>query len=589
MAGASKEYIRSLIPDNLPDGRKLLQEGRAMGKSITAGRSRFIRDSPFDNYVDFWIDYIKKGDLYWATDIGLATVEEEAEGIAELYQWCQTNRIKYHTTLGIPSTLTAVPKELRRYDSKNTSYVLETLEDYMALENIKGMEVMQCDHVLGVPNSIETGINALKSGSFQVGGFSQLLWNHAGCDDHVKYVTDMVKMMGILSSKWEEGFGTSGYSDDAYPSYCTDVIAYVGYALFEHYIATKLCGVRYTIAYGGLVSDIRIRAALLKAFHDLFYTEEQPPILFMFASTTRFWDHDLEANYGMAIQEALMGVLAERRFKTGAMIMPVPITEKVHVPTIEAIKGIIGACSRLEENIEQWEDLIDFTKIEEMAEVLKSEGTKFFNNMLSILSESGVDIEDPLQLLMFVKNFNPGLFEETFHPSTQNGGDLKTFYPTDMALLTRRMLDEEYEKVCQAGFSGALDREKILLASTDAHAYGLRCAKDILKRLGAEIVDAGVDASVPYMLDLADEEGIRCVGVSTHNGQALGVAEELLAEAEKRNMEYVFFIGGMLNTILPGHSEPSDVTGIINEKGVYAENDFVKLMEILTHKNSRLM
>ena len=581
MAGASKEYIKSLIPDNLPDGRKILEEGRKIGPTIKAGRSRLVRESEFDNYVDLWIDCIKKGELYWATNVGLSTVEEEKEGIAELQRWAKKNNIKYHSTLSIPSTLVAIPKELRRYDSKNTSYVLETLEDYVALEDVEGMEVMQIDQTLGVPNSWETSINDIIAGSFQCGCFSQLLWNQPGCDDHVKYVTDMLRAIGVTSTKRDEGFGISGYSDDTYPSYCADAVAYVGYALFEHYIVTTLCGARFTIAYGGLVSDVRIRAALLKAFYDLLYTEEQPPVLFVQASTTRFWDHDLEANYGMAAQEMLMAVLAERRYKTGAVILPVPITEKVHVPTIEVIKGMLGACARLEENIEQWEDVIDFTLIDEMAETLKTEGTKFFKNMLSVLSGAGLDIEDPLQMLMFIKNFNPGLFEETFHPAMKETGKLKTCFHTDMGHLTQNMINEEAEKIDKAGYAGTLKGKKILLASADAHVYGLRYVKNILQRSGAEVIDAGVDASIPYILDTADEEGIKCIGVSTHNGQALGIAEQLLEEAGKRNKEYVLFMGGVLNTILPGHTEPSDVKKIINEKGLFAENDLLKTVGML--------
>lgn len=581
MAGASKEYIRSLIPDDLPDGRRILEEGKKAGPSIKGGRSRLVRESPFDNYVELWKDCIEKGELYWATNVGLATVEEEACGIAEIWRWAQKLGIKYHSTLAIPSTLTAIPKELRNYDSKNTSYVPETVEDYIALEDIEGMEVMQNDQALGVPNAWFTGISDIVAGSFQAGCISQLMWNQPGCDDHVSYVTDMLKVMGVIASKWDEGFGVSGYSDDTYPSYCADAIAYVGYALFEHYVTTTLCGARYTIAYGGLVSDVRIRSALLKAFHDLLWTEEQPPVLFVQASTTRYWDHDLEANYGMAAQEMLMAVLAERRYKTGAVILPVPITEKVHVPTIEAIKGMLGACARLEENIEQWEDVIDFSKIDEMAEVMKREGAKFFNNMLEVLSAAGLDIEDPMQMLMFIKNFNPGLFEETFHPSVRETGKLHTYFPTDMGSLTKNMIDKGMDRVRNAGLEGVLKGKKVLVASADAHVYGLRYVKNMLQCAGAEVVDAGVDASIPYILDMADEEGVSLIGVSTHNGQALGIAEQLLEEIARRDRNCTVFMGGVLNTILPGHSEPSDVKNLINERGLFAENDLLKTIAML--------
>ena len=582
---ADKEYIRSLIPDGLPKGNDILEEGRKIGPTIKAGRSRLIRDSKFDNYLEYFKDHKERKEISWFSNVGLATIEEEVEGIKELHRWCKQLNINYHSTLAIPSTLTAIPKELREYDSKNTSYVLETPEDFMALGDIEGMEVIQSDQVLAVPNAWFNGINALKAGSYQVGCFSQLMWNYPGCDDHVKYITDMLKVMGVLSSKRGEGFGVSGYLDDTYPSYCRDAIAWVGYALFEQYIANDLCGVIYQVNYGGLISDVRIRAALLKALFDSLWREDQPlPVAKIQANTTRFWDHDIEANYGMLSQEMLMAVLAERRYNTGAVILPVPITEKVHVPTIEAIKGMLGVCSRLEENIEQWEDVIDFSYIDEMAEVLKTEGRKLFNNMLEILDSSGLDINDPMHMLMFIKNFNASLFEETFHPSVKEKGKVEVNYYTDMGKLTQNMIEKGQNEVESASLKGKLDGKTILIASTDAHVYGLQYVKYLLETAGARVVDAGVDASIPYIFDTAEEEGIEYIGVSTHNGQALGIADQIVNEMKKRNSEkdYLVFMGGRLNTILPGHSEPSDVTDMINKKGILAENNLVKTIQAIS-------
>ncbi len=585
MARASKEYIKNLIPQELPDGRAILEEGRKIGPSIKAGRSRLVRESEFDHYLEYFQDRKARKEITWFSNVGLATIEEEVEGIKELQQWCKKLKINYHSTLAIPSTLSAVPKELRQYDSKNTSYVLENPEDFMALGDIEGMEVIQSDQILAVPNAWFNGINALKAGSYQVGCFSQLLWNYPGCDDHVNYVSDMLKVMGVLASKRDEGFGVSGYLDDTYPSYCKDAIAWVGYALFEQYITNDLCGVIYQVNYGGLISDVRIRAALLKALYDSLWREDQPlPVAKIQANTTRFWDHDIEANYGMLSQEMLMAVLAERRYNTGAVILPVPITEKVHVPTIDAIKGMLGVCSRLEENIEQWEDVIDFSYIDEMAETLKREGRKLFDNMLEILDESGLDVKDPMQMLMFIKNFNAGLFEETFHPSVKEKGSVQVNYYTDMGRLTQNMIEKGNQEIEKTDLEGKLKGKRILIASADAHVYGLQYVKSMLERAGAKVVDAGVDASIPYIFDTAEEEGIRYIGVSTHNGQALGIADQLLNEMEARETQkqYMIFMGGRLNTILPGHLEPSDVTEMINQKGILAENDLVKTIRTIS-------
>ncbi|MFR7984975.1 MAG: cobalamin B12-binding domain-containing protein [Clostridia bacterium] len=578
---ASKEYLKSLIPDGLPNGKELLEEGRAFAPSIQAGRSGLVKNSLSDNYLEIFQKQALSKEIFWISQIGLPTVQETVEGIQELHAWAEKRNINYNYTLAIPSTLLAIPKELRKYEIKSTSYIPESLDDFLCFGNIEGMEVMQGDQVLGVPNSWETAISALKAGSYQVGCISQLMWNHPDCEEHETYVMEMLKVMGVLSAKKEEGFGVSGYMDDGFPSYCKDAIAYVAWALFEQYVATTLCGVRYTVGYGGLISDIRIKSALLKALYDVLYREDQPPVLFLHGNTTRFWDHDIEANYGMLMQELLMAILAERRYRTGTMIMPIPITEKVHVPTVEAIRNVLGAAARLEENIEQWEEVIDFTKIDEIAESLKEEGTKMFHNLLEGLDDAGFDLEDPLHMLMFIKTFDAGLFEETFHPNKSENGNVNIHFYTDMGLLTKNMAEEAIEKVKSCGLENALKGKRILLASADTHVYGVHYTKTVLESAGAEIIEAGVDSSVSYLFDMAEEEAIRYIGISTHNGQALGIAEQVLTEMDRRNGDYVPFLGGVLNTIMPGHSKPSDVKAIVNEKGVFADNDLIKTIRML--------
>ena len=43
-----------------------------------------------------------------------------------------------------------------------------------------------------------------------------------------------------------------------------------------------------------------------------------------------------------------------------------------------------------------------------------------------------------------------------------------------------------------------------------------------------------------------------------------------------RKKDYFVFMGGVLNGILPGHSEPSDVSDLIDELGIHADDDIEK-------------
>ena len=71
MARASKEYLRSLIPADLPPGKEILDEGRNMGDSIKAGRSRLIRESDYSNYLEYFKAQASRKEIAWITNVGL--------------------------------------------------------------------------------------------------------------------------------------------------------------------------------------------------------------------------------------------------------------------------------------------------------------------------------------------------------------------------------------------------------------------------------------------------------------------------------------------------------------------------------------
>ena len=85
-----------------------------------------------------------------------------------------------------------------------------------------------------------------------------------------------------------------------------------------------------------------------------------------------------------------------------------------------------------------------------------------------------------------------------------------------------------------------------------------------------------------FLLDAADEEGTDAVCISVHCGQGLDYARQISAEAAQRGKSYRICMGGTLNAMLPGNSEPIDVTELIKELGVCASNDFEEQIAHMT-------
>ncbi len=584
MDATTIEYIRSLKPAPHADGRELVKKGIEIGNSFEAPLTWY---KGYKNHMEFKKAYQREGKIYWTLLMGLATMEDEVAAVKKIYEFQERTGFKLGSLLHIPSGNVALPREYRENAPKTTSFVLDDLEDWLALRNAAPIDISLNDHHLVCPNSIETTVNALKAGAVRVGSFGQFLWDYPGFTDDVKRYSDMVTSLGIMASKRDDMFCVETYLDDSFPGYFMDCASYVGYALIEHYICTKLCGARYVISFGGLLSEGHTRIAVALALHELMGTEEQPVLTYINGSTNMQWDHDIDGNYGFAAQEMLLEICAEKKFHMSLGINPVSITEKIAVPTLQELLNIYSCGKRVEEKADEWMPLIDWSSIIEMKDVMVAEAKQYFANAMNAFREAGIDTEDPLEMLLMLKKFAPQRLESAFHSSTVDGQSMEVipFYPTVLGRQTNEMREEITDELKKAGMAGSLAGKKIVIASGDAHAYGLMLVDGVLRDMGAQTVNIGVDMDPVDVLDAADEDGTPYVGISCHNGQALDYGRQLLQLAADRGKKYVIFMGGKLNTILPGDAEPTEIGNMLCDMGIQADNDLKTTVALIAqHK-----
>ena len=577
------EYLKSLKPEKHINGIELVKEGVALGETFEAGRSRFIRESPnYETHMDYKKECMREGKIIWQLLMGLATLEDQVEALKSIYEFTKRTGMELNLVQAIPSGRVALPDEYRENSPETTSYMMDGLEDYQKQTEAAPLDIIFGDYHLSTPDAIRSTINALKVGSPRVGVFCQFLWDYPGFDDDMKRVSDMVIALGVMASKKDEMFAVETYLDDGLPGYFLDCIGYVGYALLEHYICHTLCGARYSVSFGGLLSEGDKRMGIAMAIHELLSTPEQPALSYINSSTNLQWDHDIHGNYGISCQEFLFEILVEKKYRMGMGINPVSITEKLKVATLNELLDIFSAGWRTEEKSEEWVEFFDTTRLEEIRDVMVEQGKMFFENILEGFEEAGIDINDPLELILVMKNINPIRFEQIFHPSTyKKGGEIDPFFPTILAKQTMELRDEIIVELERKELKGSLNGKKILVASGDAHTYGLILIESVLSAAGAIVVNGSVDMDPVDMLDLADEENIRFIGISCHNGQALDYGKQLIKLARERNKGYWFFMGGKLNAILKGESEPVEIDHLLEEMGIHADNDIIKTIELI--------
>lgn len=573
-------YLKSLIPKMDITGEELLKNGREMGNSITAGKSRFCLERGYDNHVQYRKEMAKNGEVVFILVVGRATLDEQIEALKSIYEFCERLDIEVPIVQNIPSPVVALPKEYRDKAAKTTSYMIDDFEDYKAHVDAAPLEICFCDTVLSSPNSLETTINSVKCGSTKIGEFCQFIWRHAGFTDEYKRMCDFITSLGIISSKRDEYLMVETYLDDGMPGYFMDCASYVAYALLEHYICSTLCDARYTISFGGLLTTIESRMGTAVALHKLLGSEDQPVISYINNSTNLHWDHDIEANYGVHVKETLIEALVERRYKMGMAIDPIAITEKVAVTNLKEQLDVFISGKRTVENIEEWEQVINLDPIDKISDELATTGKQMFENLLEGFEEAGINTKDPLEMVLVLQNFNRSKIEKMFHPTTYNkeNAELKPIVPTAMGEQMIEIRDEIVTNLIDS-YGGSLKGKKVVVASGDTHTYGLLCVEGVLAKMGASVVNGGVEIDPVNLLDIADEEGVTNVGISVHNGQALDYGKQLLELAKERNKKYHFFMGGKMNTILPGHSDPSEVDSMLRDMGINATNNLEETIE----------
>jgi methylmalonyl-CoA mutase cobalamin-binding subunit len=207
-----------------------------------------------------------------------------------------------------------------------------------------------------------------------------------------------------------------------------------------------------------------------------------------------------------------------------------------------------------------------------MRDVLVAEGTRFFENVLTGLPEFGVDIRDPFQVLLGIRRIGAQRLENLYHPLDRDRGqpnEIAAYSPTEFIKRARTLINDEIEAVHDRGLAKAVNDRSFIVASGDTHFYGKFVLGGVLRELGAEVIDAGVGCDPEALVGLLDGRSeTTSLAVSLHNGQCLAYSKRLMEILTASGRRTDVFVGGRLNAIFPGESEPRDAVAELREIGV---------------------
>lgn len=572
--------MSELIPKGIPKGKEIVQEGRNLGKTIELGRSAFCREKNVRCEGDYKQMCAEKGHITWQMIMGLSSVDEQVEALKYLYEWGKKTGVVIDRCTIIPNMRMGLPEEMWDKAPKGTSFMLESLEDYVRIIQAAPIQPTFGDFHIGSPASVRNVTNALRAGAGYIGTLSQYSWDYPYWKDDVAQVVEVVKAIGIMAEKRKDNIIVYSYESDGMPSQFMDWASVIGYVRLEKYIVDELCGANYAIGYGGLTGNIPVKIANWLALYDVLRADHNV-ISFIYGNTIDVTE-DASSNYAIVTAEVIPFVITEQIYKTGASLLLVPAQEMVRVPTKEEIAEVFKVARVAQTRAKDYEKMLDFSYVNEMRSLLADKGNQFFMNIKRGLPELGVDIADPVQVLLSVRRLGAAKLEELFHPGERDSSlprCISPFIPTELVTMSINLKDEALKKIYSEQLGGIVRGKKIAVGSTDTHEFGLYVISSVLEHLGARVINGGIDLDAEEILDLASEAATPYMVISTHNGLCLDYGRHLMGLVKQRNQKVKVFMGGRLDGIVEGGTEPIDVSDRLIELGISPCNDVCDLIK----------
>jgi hypothetical protein len=387
----------SLLPDDLPDGRSLLDEGRSRGRDVSMGVSLLCQEHGVRSEVAYKKKMLAEDRLMTVMDIGMQNWAETAKALRNIHAETERRGFRIDRYNLILDRRMGMPRELWDRAAKETGPMLESDEDWLATTQTVPIQPHLGDYMIGSPMSVHNAVRALEAGVTYIGNMSQFSWKYPGWGDDVAQMVEMTKALGVMAAKADEDAMVHSYLDDGYGAQFRDYSSYLGWAMFERYIVHDLAGAKLSIAYGGLTHNPVIKTAVILA---LEATKPADTYTAYYHGNTTAYTTDIERNYAVLATDMLYMLMAMLRTQSGSAVYPVPVMEAVRVPSWQEIVDAHSIARRVAEDAHRIIEIVDWSHVEKLRDRIIDGGRRFRDNLLTGLSDLGVDVKDPLQLLL---------------------------------------------------------------------------------------------------------------------------------------------------------------------------------------------
>jgi methylmalonyl-CoA mutase cobalamin-binding subunit len=573
--------LASYLPQDCPDGRALLAQGREIARDVTMGVSLLCEQHGVTSEVQYKKKMVEEGRLMTSLNIGMQTWAETARALEYIAEESAKRGFRVDRYQMQMDRRMGLPPEMWEKAAKETGPMLMSKQDWWETAHCAPIQPQLGDMMIGSPMSVSNARNALEAGVTYIGNMSQFAWKYPGWPgDDVEQMAEMVKAMGLMAAKRDEDAMMQSYLEDGFCATFKDYCSYIGWAMFERYLINEVMGSRLSIAYGGLTHNPVSKTAVILALEKI-----KPAGTFnsFYHCNTTAYSAQVDENYAVLSIDDLYLMLAQHRTKSGAATLSIPVTEALRIPTTEEIVQVQTVAHRVARDAPRLMESFNWDHIDAISDRMIEGGTRFYENIMQGLEELGVDMGDPMQLLLTIRRMGAQAIENQWGVGELPTSDAEIYepeIPTDTFLdfVERR---NRVKTIFGANGKKPKDAIQLVVGSTDIHEYAMFLIIEGLQQVGIQPIVAGTSVDPDEFADLALEAGASAILISTHNGMALTYAQQLQKECADRGLELKIAMGGTLNQDVEGLNAPIDVKEQLKEIGVVVCTDVTDILNLL--------
>lgn len=562
--------VQNILKTDLPKGDSIITSGRDIARDLQIGRTSFFDKMEVESEAQYKRQAMKDGRIMFHAHIGMSTWPSTVEALHHIYNTAEHNGFTIDRAglcldrrMGLPSTKRdEIPAE--------TGPILETQTHWMQVGQTVPIQPHMGDFMIGFPASTENTINALKAGVSTIGNLSQFFAHAVPMwQDDVTTTVETVRALSLMGRLRDAGTLVHSYLEDGNAAHFHDCATVAGWAFLEKYIVEDLLGAKLAHCIGGLTRDPVKRIGWIFALNEI---HQQDCIGSMFYGDTISFSKHLMVNQAIVGEYLLWDILAQLECPTGHALHPLPVTEAIRVPSAQEIADAHIFGRRIEQAARRLQPHFNFGPSQAFADTIVNTGRTICSRVLDGLKEAGVDINDPVHLLYTLKKLDPAIFESEFGQGNLDGSEphgRKPVIPTDVYQMRLDYLDTYRPMFSDPGMKEMCHGKRLLIASTDVHAYAIDVITRLLREAGADVTSLGVEKNPHEVAEGVQKIDAEAILISTHNGMALDYAKRLKEELRKRNIRIPVFMGGVLNQKVEDQILPVDVTVDLKELGFH--------------------